>query len=398
MINIVQWRRRIALGLLAALLAAGLFYGFRPQPIAVDVGVVSRGPLRVMIEQEGRTRVVDRYVVSAPVAAYAQRIDLDVGDVVQQGAVLVRLEPMRAEVLDARRRAEAEARVAAAQSAIGAAEQRARAAATSAELAQKNLARLRALRADGLVSADAADRAQAEAVRAAAESRSARFSLTSAQHEMEAARTALQFGAASAGGEPVVVRAPVAGRVLSIPHKSEGVVAGGQALIEIGDPSALEVEVDVLSADAVRIHPGTKVVFNRWGGEGSLEGEVHLIEPVAFTKVSALGVEEQRVWVIVEFTSPATQWQRLGSGYRVDAGFVLWDEQNVLQVPASALFRDGSGWAVFVIEQARALKRSVEVGQRSGLSAQIVAGLRDGEQVIVHPDDQIKDAVRVVAH
>jgi len=397
MINIVQWRRRVALGLLATLLAAGLFYGFRPQPIAVDVGVVGRGPLRVIIEQEGRTRVVDRYVVSTPVAAYAQRINLDVGDAVQQGAALVQLEPMRAEVLDARRRAETEAHVAAAQSAIGAAEQRARAAATSADLAQKNWVRVRALRADGLVSVDAEDRAQAEAERAAAESRSAQFALTSARHDMEATRAALQFGAASRGGESVVVRAPVAGRVLSVPHKSEGVVASGQALIEIGDPAVLEVEVDVLSADAVRIHPGTKVFFNRWGGEGSLAGEVRLVEPVAFTKVSALGVEEQRVWVIVALTSPAAQWLRLGSGYRVEAGFVLWDEQNVLQVPASALFREGTGWAAFVFEQGRAVKRSVEVGQRSGLGAQIVAGLRQGEQVIVHPDDQIKDAVRVVA-
>lgn len=395
MANAVQWRRRIFLGLIATLLIAGLYVGFRPQPVLIDAGIVDRGPLRVTIEQEGRTRVVDRYVVSAPVAAFAQRIDLEVGDAVVQGAPLARLEPVRAEILDARRRAEAEARVAAARSAIGAAEQRMHAAAASAELAQKNLERVRKLRADGLVSADAEDRAKTEAERAAAELRSAQFSLKTTQYEMEAARTALKYGAASSTSAPVIVRAPVAGRVLAIPHESEGAVAAGQALIEIGDPSRLEVEVDVLSADAVRLHPGTKVEFNRWGGDGTLEGEVHSIDPVAFTKVSALGVEEQRVWVIVTFTSPMAQWQRLGSGYRVDAAFILWDEPDVLRVPGSALFRAGDNWAVFVIEQGRAVHRPVTVGQRNGLHAQVITGLREGERVIVHPDDQIENGVRV---
>jgi HlyD family secretion protein len=394
--NMVLWRRRLFLAAIAVLIAAGLFYGFRPQPVAVDMGAATRGPLRVTVEQEGRTRVVDRYVVSSPVAAYEQRIDLEVGDTVQRGAALVRLEAQRAEVLDPRQRAAAEARVAAAQAAVKAAEQNAQAARAGADFAQKDAERIRKLRAGGFVNQDAEDRAAAEAERSAAQLRSAQFAVDTARYEMEAARTALRYAAEpSAAKEPIMVRAPVAGRVLKIPRKSEGVVTAGQALMEIGDPRALEVEVDVLSADAVRLHPGTKVEFERWGGEGKLEGKVRVVEPVGFTKVSALGVEEQRVWVIVDFTSPAAQWQQLGDGYRVEASFILWQDNNVLQVPASALFRDGTGWALFVAQQDRAVKRDVQVGQRNGLSAQILSGINEGDRVIVHPDDQVRDGARV---
>ncbi|MBI3773035.1 MAG: efflux RND transporter periplasmic adaptor subunit [Gammaproteobacteria bacterium] len=398
--NRVLWRRHILLAVIAVLIGIGLFYGFRPQPVAVDVGVAIRGPLRVTIEQEGRTRVVDRYVIASPVAAYARRIDLDVGSTVQQGASLVRLEPQRAEVLDPRRRSEAEAMVAAARATVSAAEQNAHAASVIADLAQKELARIQALRAQGHLTADAEDRAVAEAERSASQLRSAQFAVDTARYEMEAAKTALRYAAepaATNAREPIIIRAPVAGRVLKIPRKSEGVVAAGQALMEIGDPSALEVEVDVLSADAVRLGPGTKVEFERWGGDGALEGSVRLVEPAGFTKVSALGVEEQRVWVIVSFTSPATQWQPLGDGYRVEASFVLWQDNNVLQVPASALFREGDGWALFQVQQDKAVKRVVQVGQRNGLSAQILSGVNEGDRVIVHPDDQVRDGVRVVA-
>lgn len=398
--NMVLWRRRILLGGIALLFGVGLFYGFRPQPVAVDVGAATREPLRVIIEQEGRTRVVDRYVVSSPVAAYARRIDLDVGSAVQQGASLVRLEPQRAEVLDLRRRSEAEAMVAAARATVSAAEQNAQAARVIADLAQKDLARIRTLRAQGHLTADVEDRAVAEAERSASQLRSSQFAVDTARYEMEAAKTALRYAAEPGVAntkEPIIVRAPVAGRVLKIPRKSEGVVVAGQALMEIGDPSALEVEVDVLSADAVRLHPGTKVEFERWGGEGKLEGAVRVVEPAGFTKVSALGVEEQRVWVIIDFTSPAAQWRPLGDGYRVEASFVLWEDNNVLQVPASALFRDGDGWALFLVQQGKAVKRVVQVGQRNGLSAQILSGVNEGDRVIVHPDDHVHDGIRVAA-
>jgi HlyD family secretion protein len=393
--NVVTWRRRVALAVLATLLAWGLYSGFRPQPVAVDLGTASRGPLRVTVEQEGRTRVVDRYAITAPVAAYARRITLDVGDTVERGSPVVQLEPQRAEVLDVRRRTEAQARVAAAQDNVSAVDQRQKAALADAELAQKNLGRTRDLRVRGYVAIDAEDRARAEADRAGSELRSAQFSVATARHELEAARTALRFAAAGGTSAPVVVSSPVAGKVLKIPRKSEGPVPAGQALLEIGAPSDLEVEVDVLSADAVRIRPGTRVVFERWGGETPLEGVVRVVEPAGFTKVSALGVEEQRVWVIVDFTSPREHWQRLGDGYRVEASFILWEGNDVLQIPASSLFRDGNGWAAFVVQEGKAVKRRVEIGQRSGLAAQVLSGIGEGEQVVVHPDDRLREGVRV---
>jgi HlyD family secretion protein len=390
----VQLRRRVALGGIALAVVLGLYFGFRPRAIEVDAGVAKRGPLRVTVEQEGRTRVVDRYVVTAPVAGYARRIVLEAGNAVEQGATLVDLEPVRSDVLDARHRAEAEARIGAASANVNAAEQRARAAASNAGVAQKEYERVRALRAAGHVSAAAEDQAAGAAEASAAGLRSANFGVATARHELEAARTALKY-AASGGGPRIAVRAPAAGQVLRIAHKSEGTVAAGQPLIEIGDPRTLEAEVDVLSADAVKIRPGTRVLFARWGGEGELEGKVRVVEPGGFTKVSALGVEEQRVWVIVSFTSPRTTWERLGDGYRVEAGFVLWEANDVLQIPASALFRDGDGWAAFVIDQGRAVRRAVKVGQRNGLNAQVLAGIEAGEQVIVHPDDRVHAGVRV---
>ena len=394
--NKVQWRRRIVLGLIATLVAWGLFQGFRPQPIQVDLGTAIRAPLRVSVEQEGRTRLVDRYVVTAPVNGYARRIQLNVGDAIERGAPLVTLEPQRADVLDRRRRAEAEARVAAAEDSVSSAEERVAAAASNASRLEKELERIRALRLAGHVSAELEDKAASEAERNAAELRSAKFAVATARHDYEAARTALEFAATGSGAGAVAVRAPVAGRVLKIPRKSEGAVAVGQPLIEIGDPRALEVEVDVLSADAVRIQPGTRVVFQRWGGEGALEGVVRIVEPVGFTKVSALGVEEQRVWVIVAFTSPPEKWQRLGDGYRVEANFILWESADVLRIPASALFREGNGWAIFAVEQGKAVKRRVEIGQRNGLSAQLVSGINAGEQVVVHPDDRVRDGVNLL--
>jgi HlyD family secretion protein len=395
--NNVQWRRRLVLGLLAVLVAWGLFQGFRPQAVEMDMGTASRAALRVTLEQEGRTRVLDRYVVTAPVTGYARRLRFEVGNAVERGAILVELEPLRAEALDPRRRAEAQARIAAAESGVSATEQRAKAAASGAELAQTELQRVRALRLQGHVSAAAEDRAASEVQRSAADMRSAQFAVITARHELEAARTTLKYAGSASSTELVTVRAPVAGRVLKIPHKSEGTVASGQPLVEIGDPAALEVEVDLLSADAVRIHPGTRVVFERWGGQGALEGVVRVIEPTGFTKVSALGVEEQRVWVIVAFSSPATQWQRLGDGYRVEASFIVWEGKDILQIPASALFRDGDGWAAFVVEQGKAVKRRVEIGQRTGLSAQVLSGIQAGERVINHPDDRVREGVSVAA-
>jgi HlyD family secretion protein len=296
-----------------------------------------------------------------------------------------------------RRRAEAQARIAATESGLAASEQRAIAAASTAELAQAELQRIRALLQQGHVSSAAAEHAASEAQRSAAELRSAQFAVATARHERDAARTTLQYAGGVSTVDLVAVRAPVAGKILKIVNKSEGTVAAGQPLVEIGDASALEVEVDLLSADAVRVHPGTRVMLERWGGPVTLEGVVRVIEPAAFTKVSALGVEEQRVWVVVSFTSPGDQLQSLGDGYRVEASFILWEGQEVLQIPASALFRDGESWAVYVVEHGKAVKRSVKTGQRTGLSAEIASGMQAGEKVIRHPDDRVHEGVRVKA-
>lgn len=394
----LNWRKHTGLIVGSVVVAAALIYGFWPQPIVVETVAVTRGPLLVTVDEEGKTRVIDRYVVSAPVAGFARRIELDVGDSVEQNHTLVELEPLRSQVLDPRSRAEAQARVAAAESSLHAAEQNVQAAKADADYATSEVKRLRKLAKDGLISQGDLERAEALARSTRAAQRSADFAVEVARYERDAARTALRYSAAQhkdAAAERVAVSAPVTGNVLKIFHQCEGVVDAGQALLEVGDPSAIEVEVEVLSADAVRIKPGTPIEFERWGGPKPLAGVVRVVEPVGFTKVSALGVEEQRVLVIADITSPREQWQRLGDGYRVEAKFILWEGSDVLQVPANTLFRYNDAWAVFTVQGNQALRRTIQIGKRNGLIAQVLAGLTEGEQVITHPDNSIEDGHRV---
>ena len=391
-------RRSLWLALVGVLVVAGVVAGFLPRPVPVDLAPVTRGPLTVTVEEEGKTRVIDRYVVSAPVAGFARRIELDVGDPVSRGDRLLTLEPLRSDVLDPRRRAEAEARVASARSAMLAAEQQATAAQADEELARLELRRIEKLAGIQYVAEDELDRARAQARSGAAKLRSAQFALEVSRHELEAAKTALEYSAAQDGSEPpelVEIRAPVEGRVLRLLRESEGVVASGAPLLELGDPRALEVEVEVLSSDAVRIAPGTAIRFERWGGPAPLEGVVRRVEPTGFTKISALGVEEQRVLVIGDITSPPADWARLGDGYRVEASFVLWRGEDVLQAPASALFRDGDGWAVFTDREGRAALTPVTVGARTGLRVQILDGLAEGDEVVIHPGDDLGPGKRI---
>ncbi len=394
----MSWGRRLRLILLSAGIVAAIVWGYWPRAVLVDAAPVRRDTLSVTVDEEGKTRVIDRYVVSAPVAGYARRVQLDVGDRVQQGQATVELEPLRSDVLDPRRRAEARARVAASEASLDAAEAKSRAARADADYAASEYDRKQRLWKSRTISQEALDAARNQKQRTAANSRSAQFAVDVARHELEAARTALAYSAAQveSNGECVQVRSPVVGTVLKLHHKSEGVVHAGQALVEVGDPRALEVVVDLLSADAVRVEPGTRVLFDRWGGDGLLEGVVRVVEPTGFTKISALGIEEQRVWVIVDITSPPEKWIRLGDGYRLEASFLIWQEGDVLQIPASALFRYGrNGWAVFVINEGVARRRVVEVGRNNGLVSQVINGLTDGEMVIVHPDDTIQDGTKV---
>ncbi len=381
-----------------ALIILAIGYGFIPKPVPVETAVVKRGYMRVVVEEEGKTRVKNRYVVSAPVPGFALRMTLDVGDVLRKGQSITVLEPLRSAVLDPRSRAEAEALVAAAGAALNSAKENARAAKAGAVFAQKEFGRAKQLFEEGLSTMENLDAAETETHRTDAALHAAEFSVEVAQYELEASRTALKYSAANAqseSAEKVVITSPVNGSVLKVNQKSEGAVAQGQHLIEIGDSRALEVEVDVLSADAVKIKTGTSVLFERWGGDALLRGEVRVVEPAGFTKISALGVEEQRVLVISDIVSPPAEWSRLGDSYRVEASFILWEDDNVLQAPASALFRYEDGWAVFAFDNKKAQLRVVKTGNRNGLSSEIVSGLSEGDIVITHPDSSIEDGVKV---
>jgi HlyD family secretion protein len=280
---------------------------------------------------------------------------------------------------------------------LRAAEERVREASAANEYASARLDRTRHLADAGLTPKDALEQVASEAKRASAATRSAEEAADAARHDLEGAKAALTRAGASGGrrADQVTVRSPATGNVLAVRRESEGVVPAGTPLLEVGDPARLEVEVDVLSADAVRIRPGTLVRFERWGGDVPLEGKVRVVEPVGFTKVSALGVEEQRVLVLVDITSPRDAWKGIGDGYRLEASFVLWEEKEVLQVPAGALFRTGDRFAVYVVEKGRAKARIVEIGRRNGLAAQLLSGLAEGETVILHPGDTVAEGKKV---
>jgi len=382
---------------IALLILVLLIWGFWPQPVIVEGIEVKRAPLRVSIEEEGRTRVIDRYIISAPVDGVACRMHLKVGDTVEQGQRLLGIKPMESQVLDPRSRAQAKTQVSAAESALNAAVEQANAATAAAHLAVTELNRIKPLVDKGLLSRDLFDKAQTEVQTTAAERRSAAFKVEVANYELEAAETFSEYTAGSVlePAERVPVRSPIDGKILKVVRECEGPVRTGEALLEVGDPSALEIVVDVLSIDAVKLKPGMKVLFERWGGDQILEGVVRIVEPVGFTKVSALGVEEQRVLIVSDFKSPPEQWQRMGDGYRVEARFILWHEEGVLQVPASSLFRYNSGWAVFVIDGKYAQRREVKIGQRNGLISQIVDGLVEGEIVINHPGNDVEHGVQI---
>lgn len=393
-------RARIGILATVAVVAAGLAYGFMPRAVPVDAAEVRRAPLVVTVEEEGKTRVRERYLVSAPVAGFQRRIDLKAGDAVAAGEIVAAIDPARSAALDPRSRAQAEAQAHAASAALALAEDNARAATAAAQLARQERERAESLRRSGFVSEQAQDSARTAETRAQAAAAAAQQAVRVARFDLDTARAALASAAqlqAHGVAHRVEVRAPLAARVLKVLHESEGAVAAAQPLLEIGDPASLEVEVEVLSTHAVKIMPGSKVVLDRWGGAEAIAGRVRVVEPSGFTKVSALGVEEQRVRVIVDFTSPHAAWARLGDGYRVEARFVLWEGQDVLQVPTSALFRQGEGWAVFVIDGGRAHRKPVGIGQRAGLATQVLSGLAAGEKLVAHPDESVRDGVRVKA-
>jgi HlyD family secretion protein len=388
-----------------------IIYGMRPPPVPVEAAKVTVGGLRVTVEEEGKTRLRSRYVVSAPVSGFMSRLQLKAGDHVRSGDVITRLSPVSAPFLDTRARDTGEARVRVAEAALEVSasrikplEEAVRSAEVDLEYWKREQQREQGLVRSGDLPAQRLDRTvteirRAEAAVAAAKAniQTANMQIDGAQAEVNAARAVLgpASGAQNATREAIPVRIPAAGRVIRVIQESEGVVQPGTPLLEIGDANAIEVEVEVLSPDAVQMGSGTRTLLTGWGGTGTLEARVRVIEPGGFTKVSALGVDEQRVRVIADITSPESDWKKLGDGYRVEASFVLWEGDKVLQVPSNVLFRHENGWAVFAIEEGVARRRIVEVGHRNGLTAEILSGLKEGDTIVAHPDETVEDGKQV---
>ena len=391
-----RWiKRAIGLAVVVAVVAA-LLAAARPRPVAVEIAVVRRGPMQVTIEEAGRTRVRDRYVVLAPLGGDLARITLRPGDRIERGGALASIVPQTPALLDPRTRAEATARLATAQSAA----QQARASVARAELALEHARgdaeRMKRLATSGSVNADDAAHAQFEVDLRTQELASARFAGETARHEVEMQNAVLaRYSSGAQSREAFAIVSPIAGRVLRVIQPSAGLVSPSAPLLELGDPAELEVVVDVLTEDAVRIGPHAKVVLDRWGGPWTLAAHVRVVEPSAFTRLSALGVEEQRVSVVIDFDEPLERRAALGDGYRVEANIVTWAKDDVVAIPASAAFRQGDGWAVFVAADDRARIRKVELGRRSASEVQVVSGVSEGDQVVVHPSDKVEDGVRI---
>jgi len=389
----LPWRR-LALGtvLVGGLLAVALW----PDTLPVDVAVATRGPLVVTLDEQGETRIRDRYVVSAPVTGRVARIAAEPGDAVAAGQVLTRIRPESPPLLDARTRAEARAGVESAQAALGRAQMERARADDALGQARREQQRAADLFKGGAVSRQQLDARTDDTHQAEAAARAAAFAEAQAASALRQAEARLAPPAApAADARAVPVRAPAGGVVLKRVYESEALVPAGEPLLEIGDPGRLEIVADLLSADAVRVSAGARVLVDGWGGDRTLEARVRLVEPAGFTKVSALGVEEQRVNVRLDFLDPTAARQALGDAYRVEVRIVLWEGADVLTVPTGALFRDGERWAVYVARDGRAVRTLVDIGHRTPQAAEVVSGLTDGVTVVVFPPDTLQDGARV---
>lgn len=394
-------KRIVVWSIIVGIIAIGLAVSFRPRPVMVDIVEVQLGPLMVTLDEEGETRVHDIYTLSAPVAGKVQRIKQRVGDpVTANETVLARIEPGDPSFLDPRSEAQARASIQAAEAARSLAVAEVTDAEAQYEFARAEFARMQELVEEGSVSERDLDTAERDYKARRAGLETARAALQMRNYELEVARaqlvSPLQTQASRDNCECIPITAPVSGRILQIADRSERVVRDGDVLMQIGDPNDLEIVVDYLSMDAVRIEAGQRVIIDNWGGDESLAGRVRLVEPFGFLKVSALGIEEQRVNVIIDFTSEQGR-ERLGHGYQVETRVVLWEADDALTVPLTALFRDGERWALFVVEDDRARLRHVEVGQKNGIVAEIREGIEAGARVVVHPSDRVTDGVRIAS-
>lgn len=393
------WPRHLVWAVLGLGLLGLLAWALRPSPVPVNAARVTVEPFIDSVIEEGRTRLRDTWNVSAPIAGYLQRVTLEVGDSVEEGQTLFRLEPSPAPALDVRTRQQAEDNLQAAQARLQAAQANLDTARADQRFAEAEYERYRQLHQRNLISTAELEQRQNQRDRLRALASSAASGVEVARFEVESARAllAVASGQRTEADQPLLqVRAPVSGLVLTRHRCCEGSVSAGDPILELGSLDDLEIQVDLLSMDAVRLRPGMSVIITGWGGE-PLKGEVRRIAPSGFTRISALGVDEQRVPVSVDFSSRLDlATLGLGSGFRVDAEFMIWSAEEVLQIPTSALFRHDGEWAVFVIEESRAIRRSVEMGRRQGLVSQVLGGLNEGETVITHPGDRVAEGVRVV--
>lgn len=378
-----------------------LALSFAPRPVMVDLVVVEPGPLVVTLDEEGETRVHDVYTLSAPVAGRVQRIEWHVGDpVTANETVLAMIEPGDPSLLDPRSEAQARAAIQAAEAARDLAAAAVADAEAQYDFARAEYARMQELIVEGSVSRRDLDSAERDHKARHAGLDTARAALLVRNYELELARaqlvSPLETQVSGIDCQCIPITAPVSGRILQITDRSERVVREGEMLMQIGDPGDLEIVVDYLSMDAVRIEAGQRVIIDNWGGDVPLEGRVRLVEPFGFLKISALGIEEQRVNVIIDFVNDEG-WERLGHGYQVESRVVLWEADDVLTVPLTALFRDGDDWALFVEESGRAKLRVVETGERNGVVAEIRRGVETGDRVIAHPSDRVTDGVRIAS-
>ncbi len=384
------------------LAAAGLAYAFRPQAVPADFATVGRGKLMVTVDDTGRTRVRDVYRVSAPVAGRLLRIEARVGDAATAGeTVLATIEPSDPSFLDRRSRSQAQAEVKAAKAALALAQAELERVRAELTFARSELERARALVLRNNISKRAMDKAGRDVQTGQAAEQSAAATVRIRRYELEMARAMLirpgQKRGKTGGQCCVEVRAPVSGRVLRLIQESEGVIAAGTPLLEIGDPGDLEIVVDLLSSDAVKVREGAAVMVEEWGGGTTLAGTVRRIEPYGFTKISALGIEEQRVNAIIDFAEPREKWRSLGHGYRVEVRIVVWQGENVLKLPLSALFRQGEDWAVFALIGGKARLRRLAIGRSNASEAELQDGLSEGDRVVLHPSDRIVEGVELVS-
>lgn len=388
--------RRVITWALGLALIGLIGYGLRPRPIEVEVGTAARGPLTVHVVEEGKTRIRNRYIVSAPVAGQMRRVLLKNGDIVKAGeTVVTSIEPGISPLLDPRAKAEAEARLQATDAGKLKAAQALDMARTAEKFALQNWDRAKKLVQAKSISDTDRDNSERDFEMRARETRAAEFALKIAEYEFAQAKATLTQIETPGDSAAVDVRSPVSGFVLRVMQESATIVAPGAQILEVGDKSDIEIEAEILSRDAVAIKPGAPVSIEQWGGEKPLGGRVRLVEPAAFTKVSALGVEEQRVIVLSDLVNPPQEAQKLGDRYRVEVRVAVWHGDDVLLVPAGALFREGSEWKTFVLESGVARKRTLEAGHSDGRMTEVLSGLEAGTEVLLHPPDTVKDGSAV---